>query len=143
MKKILAAFLATLLWAPVSWAQDSAGAEVGLDERINQAISPVTNAIAGIIFYSVPVGEGVAIPIIVVWLVVAALFATFYFNFISVRAFGHAVDLVKGDYSNPKDAGEVSHFQALATALSGTVGLGNIAGVAIAVSIGGPGRPSG
>ena len=55
------------------------------------------------------------------------------------RKFGHAISLVKGDYSHPDDAGEVSHFQALATALSGTVGLGNIAGVAVAVSIGGPG----
>ncbi|WP_422366558.1 alanine/glycine:cation symporter family protein [Pelagibius sp.] len=140
MKKLLAAFLTALLWAPASWAQDAAGAvELSLDERINQTISPVTNAIAGVIFYSVPVSDEIAIPVIVVWLVVAALFATLYFNFISVRAFGHAVELVRGDYSDPKDAGEVSHFQALATALSGTVGLGNIAGVAIAVSIGGPG----
>jgi hypothetical protein len=56
-----------------------------------------------------------------------------------VPRFGHAIALVKGKYSDPNDAGEVSHFQALATALSGTVGLGNIAGVAVAVSIGGPG----
>ena len=139
MKKLLAAFLTAVLWAPACWAQDAAGAEMGLDERINQAISPVTNAIAGVIFYSVPVSDDIGLPVIVVWLVVAAIFATFYFNFISVRAFSHAVALVRGDYSNPKDAGEVSHFQALATALSGTVGLGNIAGVAIAVSIGGPG----
>ena len=136
MTKLLAAFLTALLWSSASWAQDAA---MSLDERINQTISPVTDVIAGVIFYSVPVSDEIAIPVIVVWLVVAALFATIYFNFISVRAFGHAVDLVKGDYSNPKDAGEVSHFQALATALSGTVGLGNIAGVAIAVSIGGPG----
>ena len=70
---------------------------------------------------------------------VAAAIFTVYFNFISFRAFKHALEVVRGDYSNPKDAGEVSHFQALATALSGTVGLGNIAGVAVAVSIGGPG----
>ncbi|NIA67111.1 alanine:cation symporter family protein [Pelagibius litoralis] len=139
MKKLLAAFLTALLWAPASWAQDSTEMAISLDEQINQAISPVTDVIAGVIFYSVPVNDEIAIPVIVVWLVVAALFATIYFNFISVRAFGHAVELVKGDYSDPKDAGEVSHFQALATALSGTVGLGNIAGVAIAVSIGGPG----
>ena len=56
-------------------------------------------------------------PLIVLWLVVAAAIATVYFRFIAFRAFGHAVDLIKGDYSNPKDAGEVSHFQALATAL--------------------------
>lgn len=62
------------------------------------------------------------------WLVVAATIFTFYFGFVQLRFFRHAVALVKGDYADPKDAGEVSHFQALATALSGTVGLGNIAG---------------
>jgi alanine or glycine:cation symporter, AGCS family len=69
----------------------------------------------------------------------ARLVFTIYFGFIQFRAFGHAIALVRGDYSDPKDAGEVSHFQALATALSGTVGLGNIAGVAVAVGIGGAG----
>ncbi|MGB3177550.1 MAG: alanine/glycine:cation symporter family protein, partial [Albidovulum sp.] len=64
---------------------------------------------------------------------------TLYFGFIQFRVIKHSIALVKGDYSDPDDAGEVSHFQALATALSGTVGLGNIAGVAVAVSIGGPG----
>ena len=134
MKRFIIAWLATMLWAPVCWAQESGS----IDEAINTAIAPVSNAIVSVIFYSVPV-LGADMPLIVLWLVVAAAFATVYFNFISFRAFGHAVDLIKGDYSNPKDAGEVSHFQALATALSGTVGLGNIAGVAIAVSIGGPG----
>ena len=70
---------------------------------------------------------------------IAASVFTVYFGFIQFRVLGHSIALVKGDYSDPKDAGEVSHFQALATALSGTVGLGNIAGVAVAVSIGGPG----
>lgn len=112
--------------------------EVGLDERINQAIAPVSNVIAGIMFYSVPIG-GTAFPLIVGWLVVAATIFTLYFGFVQFRKFGHAISLVKGDYSHPDDAGEVTHFQALATALSGTVGLGNIAGVAVAVSIGGPG----
>ena len=60
-------------------------------------------------------------------------------NFINVRGFKHAIDLVKGKYDDPKDEGEVSHFQALATALSATVGLGNIAGVAVAITVGGPG----
>ncbi|MEM7636861.1 MAG: alanine/glycine:cation symporter family protein, partial [Pseudomonadota bacterium] len=64
---------------------------------------------------------------------------TVYFGFIQVRGFKHSIQLVKGDYADPNDAGEVSHFQALTTALSGTVGLGNIAGVAVAVGIGGPG----
>ena len=112
--------------------------EVGLDEKINQAISPISNVIAGAMFYSVPIG-GTAFPLIVGWLVIAATIFTIYFGFVQFRRFGHAISLVKGDYSHPEDAGEVSHFQALATALSGTVGLGNIAGVAVAVSIGGPG----
>ncbi|MCV6605270.1 MAG: alanine:cation symporter family protein, partial [Porticoccaceae bacterium] len=76
---------------------------------------------------------------IVMWLVIAATVFTLYFGFVQFRFFKHSIQLVKGDYSDPKDAGEVSHFQALATALSGTVGLGNIAGVAVAVGIGGPG----
>ena len=72
-----------------------------------------------------------------------AIFFTIWLGFLNVRGFKHAIDLVRGKYSDPDDAGEVSHFQALATAVSGTVGLGNIAGVAIAISIGGPERPSG
>ncbi|MBX2831203.1 MAG: alanine:cation symporter family protein [Rhodospirillales bacterium] len=112
--------------------------EASLDEKINQAIAPISNVIAGFMFYSVPVG-GTAFPLIVGWLVIAATILTLYFGFVQFRKFGHAISLVKGDYSHPDDAGEVSHFQALATALSGTVGLGNIAGVAVAVSIGGPG----
>ena len=82
---------------------------------------------------------GASIPIVVVWLVFGALFFTVKMNFINVRAFKHAIDLVRGKYDDPKDEGEVSHFQALATALSATVGLGNIAGVAVAITVGGPG----
>ncbi|MEX0967997.1 MAG: alanine/glycine:cation symporter family protein [Bacteroidia bacterium] len=80
-----------------------------------------------------------SIPIVVVWLAFGALFFTLYLGFINIRAFRHAIDLVRGVFDNPKDAGEVSHFQALTTALSATVGLGNIAGVAVAISLGGPG----
>ncbi|WP_425399132.1 alanine/glycine:cation symporter family protein [Aeoliella sp.] len=79
------------------------------------------------------------LPVVVVWLAGAALFLTFFFKFINIRAFWHAVRVTKGDYDDPNDDGEVSHFQALASALSATVGLGNIAGVAIAVGSGGPG----
>jgi AGCS family alanine or glycine:cation symporter len=78
-------------------------------------------------------------PLIVVWLVLGAIFFTFRMKFINVRGIKHAFELVRGKYDNPDDPGEVSHFQALATALSGTVGLGNIAGVAIAITVGGPG----
>ncbi|VAW88149.1 Na(+)-linked D-alanine glycine permease [hydrothermal vent metagenome] len=83
--------------------------------------------------------EAYTLPLAVAWLVVGALFFTFRMGFINIRAFRHAIACVRGKYSNPDDPGETSHFQALTTALSATVGLGNIAGVAIAISIGGPG----
>jgi len=79
------------------------------------------------------------VPIIVVWLVLGALFFTFRMGFINVTGIKHAFQLVRGQFDRPEDKGEVSHFQALVTALSGTVGLGNIAGVAIAISVGGAG----
>ncbi|MDA3905151.1 MAG: alanine/glycine:cation symporter family protein [Bacteroidales bacterium] len=79
------------------------------------------------------------IPFIVFWLILGAVFFTFYMGFINFRGFKHAIDVVRGKFDNPNDAGEVSHFQALTTALSATVGLGNIASVAIAIVIGGPG----
>ncbi|PKO77940.1 MAG: alanine glycine permease [Betaproteobacteria bacterium HGW-Betaproteobacteria-15] len=109
-----------------------------MDERISSAIQPYSDAVAGTIFYSVPVA-GTDFPLIVGWLILAALIFTFYFRFIQVRGFMHAIQVVRGHYSNPKMQGEVSPFQALTTAVSGTVGLGNIAGVAVAVGIGGAG----
>ncbi len=107
-----------------------------LDEKVNSIFSSATGWFVNGIFMSIP---GTNFPWIVMWLVVGASVFTIYFAFVQFRFFGHAIALVKGDYSDPNDAGEVSHFQALATALSGTVGLGNIAGVAVAVGIGGPG----
>ncbi|RLD33463.1 MAG: hypothetical protein DRI72_04965 [Bacteroidetes bacterium] len=79
------------------------------------------------------------IPLIVFWLILGAVTFTIMMKFINIRGFKHAVQLVRGVYDDPNEPGEVSHFQALTTALSATVGLGNIAGVAIAISIGGPG----
>jgi len=119
-------------------ASFSAIADIGVDEKINLAVKPFADAVAGYVFFSFPVA-GVDIPFVLVWLIVAAIIFTFYFNFINIRAFKHGFALVRGDYHDPEAAGEVTHFQALATALSGTVGLGNIAGVAVAVSLGGPG----
>ncbi|MGZ2257999.1 alanine/glycine:cation symporter family protein [Roseobacter sp. A03A-229] len=107
-----------------------------LDERVNAAFAEFTGPFVSLIFAPLP---GTSFPWIVLWLVVAASIFTVYFSFVQLRFFTHSISLVKGDYSDPDDAGEVSHFQALATALSGTVGLGNIAGVAVAVGIGGPG----
>ncbi|MGB5487824.1 MAG: alanine/glycine:cation symporter family protein [Lysobacterales bacterium] len=120
------------------FASFSVLADTGIDEKINVAIKPFADAVAGLVFSSFPVG-GVQIPFVLVWLIVAATIFTFYFKFINLRAFKHGFELVRGDYHDPEAAGEVTHFQALATALSGTVGLGNIAGVAVAVSLGGPG----
>mgnify|MGYP001483526230 CR=1 FL=1 len=111
-------------------------AENTLSDRINSLFEPIVNVMAKVIFWE-PFSAG--IPIVVIWLVVGAIFFTIRMNFISIRGFKHALQLVRGDYDNPEDKGEVSHFQALTTALSATVGLGNIAGVAVAVAIGGPG----
>ena len=87
-------------------------------------------------FIGLPVVDG--IPFIVFWLVLGAVFFTFKMNFVNLRGFKHAIELVRGKYDKPEDEGEVSHFQALATALSGTVGTGNIGGVALAIFLGGP-----
>ena len=116
-------------------AQEAAPA-MSIDQQVNEVVATVTGPFVNLIFAPFP---GTSFPWIVMWLVIAAVIFTVYFSFVQFRFFGHALALVRGDYSNPKDAGEVSHFQALATALSGTVGLGNIAGVAVAVGIGGPG----
>lgn len=80
-----------------------------------------------------------SIPFVVIWLLAGATFFTIRMSFINVRGFLHAIRLTRGDYDDPSESGEVSHFQALSSALSATVGLGNIAGVAIAVGSGGPG----
>ena len=113
-----------------------AAAAQTLDEQINAGFASATGWFVNLIFAPFP---GTSFPWIVAWLVTAATIFTVYFGFIQFRVIKHSIQLVKGDYSDPNDAGEVSHFQALATALSGTVGLGNIAGVAVAVGIGGPG----
>jgi alanine or glycine:cation symporter, AGCS family len=117
-------------------ATGGAAAAQTLDQQINDAFAASTGWFVNFIFSNFP---GTNFPWIVAWLVVGASVFTLYFGFIQFRAMRHAVQLVRGDYADPNDAGEVSHFQALATALSGTVGLGNIAGVAVAVGIGGPG----
>lgn len=132
ISRVLFSLLTFVALSPTAFAQEAAS----LDQRVNEAFASFTGPFVNFIFAPLP---GTSFPWIVLWLVVAATIFTIYFSFVQLRFFGHAIALVKGDYSDPKDAGEVSHFQALATALSGTVGLGNIAGVAVAVGIGGPG----
>ena len=128
------------LWAGASLPlmTTMAHAEGGIDQIINDFVGPIVNPIVSTVFYSVPM-FGANVPLIVGWLVLAACVFTVYFGFIQFRGFKHSIEIVRGDYFDPKNAGEVTPFQALATALSGTVGLGNIAGVGVAVYIGGPG----
>lgn len=133
-----------LLLPLLSAAQEAAqeAAEKSIDQRINEALEPYINPFVGFIFSPLPGSEaifGTAFPWIVLWLVVAAAIFTLYFGLIQFRGFPHSIQLVRGVYFDPKDAGEVTPFQALATALSGTVGLGNIAGVGVAIYLGGPG----
>ncbi len=135
MKNICRLSLTGLLLAFASSSALAQEAE-SLDAKVNAMFAAFTGPFVTFIFAPLP---GTTFPWIVLWLVVAATIFTVYFAFVQLRWFGHAVSLVKGDYSDPNDAGEVSHFQALTTALSGTVGLGNIAGVAVAIGIGGPG----
>ena len=82
---------------------------------------------------------GSGLPLIVAVLLLGGIYYSFYFSWLTIRAFRHSIDVIRGRYDDPSDPGEISHFQALTSALSATIGLGNIAGVAIAVSVGGPG----
>jgi AGCS family alanine or glycine:cation symporter len=108
-----------------------------------ELLSPLIKALDAVIFWdpfaALGFQLGAKVPFIVLWLISGAIFLTLRMRFVNIRCFKLAIDLVRGKYDKPGDAGEVSHFQALSTALSATVGLGNIAGVAVAISVGGPG----
>ena len=86
-----------------------------------------------------PIKRVVTIPLLIVTLILGAIFFTFWYRWMNVRGFKHAIDVIRGRYDRPEDTGEISHFRALTSALSATVGLGNIAGVAVAIQLGGPG----
>ncbi|NND61582.1 MAG: alanine:cation symporter family protein [Flavobacteriaceae bacterium] len=155
MKKFLLAVLSILL-PVISHAQETE--EVGLDQRIDQAFQPVSDFFSNVIFFEIA-----GTPFVLILLVASAAFFTIYFGFPNVRFFGKAINTVRGKYDeiegghslgdeaagvdgdirdtirDESKEGEVSHFQALATAVSGTVGNGNIAGVALAIALGGPG----
>lgn len=114
------------------------------DKWIDQEIGPYLDKVTGKVFYGVEIaknkeGEPVELPLVVVWLGLAAVVITIYFKFVNLRSWRLAARTISGKYSSDTDPGEITHFQALCAALSGTVGLGNIAGVAIAISVGGPG----
>lgn len=136
--------------------------ELTLSQRIDRTFTPLVDFLSEILFWDPfsasgiydkqvldkdgnPVkdskGQPVEAPmkLIVVWLIFGGTFFTVFMRFINIRGFRHSIDLIRGRYDKPDTKGEVSHFQALTTALSATVGLGNIAGVAIGITIGGPG----
>ncbi len=126
-----AVFAAVLLFAGAASAQ-------GIDQQVEALVRPLANALSAFVFFKVDL-FGQPFPLIVLWLAVAALFFTFYLGFINIRGFGFAVRHVRGQFHNPSATGEISHFQAVSTAISGTVGIGNIGGVAVAIVVGGPG----
>ena len=134
MKKIQLLLL-TFIIPFISIAQ-----EKGLDQRIDEAFKPISDFFHDVVFFQVG-----GYPFVIFLLVGSALFFTIYFGFPNIKYFWTSINVVRGKYddvdknnSDSKD-GEVSHFQALATAVSGTVGNGNIAGVALAIALGGPG----
>ena len=160
LKKYLTLWMAVFILPIAMFAQETT--EKGLDQRIDEAFKPVSDFFSNLIFFEIPIFGGT--PFVLILLVSAALFFTLYFGFVNIRRFGTAINVVRGKYDvvdhhsvDPKAnvnvvdgdivdtigdesrEGEVTHFQALATAVSGTVGNGNIAGVALAIALGGPG----
>jgi AGCS family alanine or glycine:cation symporter len=166
MKNRFLLFLFTLLTPILAFCQET-GTPKGIDQKIDEAFTPFSNYVQSIIFYSIKLDGGLKLPIVLIVLITGAIIFTLYFKFPNFRYLGLAFKTVRGDYYNPDaiqekitvndnsrmdildDApdtirdesaeGEVTPFQALTAALSATVGLGNIAGVAVALSIGGPG----
>lgn len=130
MKKLLTALFTLLLTVQKANA-------VNIDALMDKYIAPVSDKIAEIIFYPIHIGGG-EVPLIIFWILFAGIFFTFYFKGIAIWGFKHAIEQIVKPKKNGGE-GEVSSFQALATALSGTIGIGSIAGVAISISIGGPG----
>jgi AGCS family alanine or glycine:cation symporter len=116
---------------------------MSLTDYLNSKFKPAVEILDKIIFWDIAdalgLDLGAKVPFVVVWLIVGGVFFTLRLKFINISGFRHAWLIIFGRFSKKTDQGEVSHFQALTTALSATVGLGNIAGVAIAISIGGPG----
>jgi AGCS family alanine or glycine:cation symporter len=114
--------------------------ETGIDKKIDQAFAPISDFFSKVVFFEIA-----GYPFVIFLLIGSAAFFTVYFKFPNLKYFSTAINVVRGKYDDhdknddkSKD-GEVSHFQALATAVSGTVGNGNIAGVALAIALGGPG----
>lgn len=130
MKRLMPLALFFSMFASTAYAS--------IDSTINNMTAPIAVWFGEVVFFKIPI-FGAQLPVVVLWLIAGAVIFTVYMRFVNLRGFVHAIHLVRGDYADPKSAGEVSHFQALATAVSGTVGIGNIGGVAVAVTVGGPG----
>lgn len=116
----------------------TADATTNVSGVLNGWIDAINGVMASVLFFDVLPGEA-NVPFIVAWLIVGGVFLTIKMGFINFRLLGHSIRIIRGKYSSADDVGEVTPFQALTAALSATVGLGNIAGVAIAIGIGGPG----
>ena len=128
-------FLSRDAFAQEALAGESSGAIQMVIDVLNAGLSAITNFLSSIIFFDF----GLGIPLVIIVLVGGGIYYSFYFRWISLRGIKHSIDVIRGGYDNPDHPGEISHFKALTSALSATVGQGNIAGVAIAVSAGGPG----
>lgn len=123
--------LFTFFFAPLTLsAQDSLG------QVANKVFGTINHTYAKFLFWEVPL---IKLPLILTIMVFGGVFFTFRYGFVNLKLFKHAIDVIRGKYDDPEDEGEISHFQALTSALSATVGLGNIAGVAVAIGTGGPG----
>ncbi|WP_098731007.1 alanine/glycine:cation symporter family protein [Brevibacterium epidermidis] len=109
-----------------------------VDDAINSWFDPIATWFGSVIFFPITIGS-ISFPFVVLWLIFAAGVFTVYFGFIQARGAKLSLEIIRGKFSSKSDPGEVTHFQALASALSGTVGLGNIAGVGVAIALGGPG----
>lgn len=109
-----------------------------IEDSINTVFEPIAFWFGKVVFFPITIGT-ISFPFVVAWLIAAGVIFTVYFGFIQFRGLKVSSEVIRGKYSTPSDPGEVPHFQALTSALSGTVGLGNIAGVGAAMAIGGPG----
>jgi len=168
-QRILVPLLVVLVCVAPAWADTQAQSteptpdqEQTFSQKINEAFTPLVEGLTGVLFWDpfsavgvydqqvyyedgTPVLDEQGVPVraplrlIVVWLFVGGLFFTFYLRLIGFRGLRHAIDLLRGKYVKPGSEGEVTPFQSVTTALSATVGMGNIAGVAMAIGIGGPG----
>jgi len=146
MRKALSALFLFVIFQTTSLAASAEGSDTtfwtDLQHRTDLLFETINGYLAPVLFWNVNPLRGedaTSIPLIIVFLLLGGIFFTIRYAFVNIRLFRHALSVVRGTYDNPDDHGEISHFQALTSALSATVGLGNIAGVAVAISQGGPG----